>query len=45
MTEKEYYREQIIEIVQKTENCDILIYIYKLVCDIIKEDDYVLEKK
>lgn len=39
MKEKEYYREQIIEMVQKTENCDILIYIYKLVCDVIGGDN------
>lgn len=39
MKEKEYYREQIIEMLQEINRCDILIYIYKLVVDIIREDD------
>lgn len=38
MREKEYYRTRIIEIVEKIHDCDILIYIYKLVVDIAKED-------
>lgn len=38
MREKEAYREKIIEMVQKIHRCDILIYIYKLVVDIVKED-------
>lgn len=38
MREGEYYREKIIEMVQKIHRYDILIYIYKLVVDIIKED-------
>lgn len=28
MREKEFYKEQIIKMVQKIENCDILEYIY-----------------
>lgn len=38
MVEKEFYRTKIIEMVQKINRCDILIYIYKLVVDIVKED-------
>lgn len=38
MKEKDFYKEQIIEMVQKIHKCDILIYIYKLVVDIIGED-------
>lgn len=38
MNEKEFYKDQIIEMVQKIHRCDILIYIYKAVCGIIKED-------
>lgn len=38
MREKEAYREKIINMVQKIHRCDILIYIYKAVCGIIKED-------
>lgn len=38
MREKEFYRKQIIEMVQKIKRYDILIYIYKLVVDIVKED-------
>ena len=34
---KEYYREQIVEMVQKIENCDILIYIYKAVLGVVDE--------
>ena len=37
--QKEDYRQKIIEMVKKIEKCDILIYIYKLVFDIVKEDD------
>lgn len=40
MGEKECYRKKIIEMVEKIKKTDILIYIYKLVEDIIKEDDY-----
>lgn len=40
MREKEWYKEQIIEMVQNINSCDILIYIYKLVFDIIKEDEH-----
>lgn len=39
MREKEYYRKEIIEMVQNINRCDILIYVYKLICDIIKEDN------
>lgn len=35
----EFYKEQIIEMVKKINRCDILVYIYKLVVDIVKEDD------
>lgn len=38
METKEFYREQIVEMVQNINRCDILIYIYKAVCGIIKED-------
>lgn len=37
MTEDDY-RKEIIEMVKKINGCDILIYIYKLVVDIVKED-------
>lgn len=37
MEEKEY-REKIIEIVNNVKSEDVLIYIYKMVNDIIKED-------
>lgn len=39
MKEKEFYREEIIGMVQNINRCDILIYVYKLICDIIKEDN------
>lgn len=35
----DFYKEKIIEMVKETKRCDILIYIYKLVSDIVKEDD------
>lgn len=38
MKDKDFYREQIIEMVKKTKSTDILIYLYKIVDDIIKED-------
>lgn len=38
MREKEYYREQIIKMVKNVQRCDILIYIFKIVDDVIKED-------
>lgn len=38
MDEKEYYREKIIEMVKNVNRKDILIYIFKIVEDIIKED-------
>lgn len=37
---KEDYRKEIIEMVQKINRCDILRYIYKLVVDIRKEDEH-----
>lgn len=40
MRNQEWYREQIVEMVQNINRCDILIYIYKLVIDIIKEDEH-----
>lgn len=39
MNENENYKNEIIKMVQKIHRCDILIYIYKLVVDIVKEDD------
>lgn len=39
MNDKMFYKEQIAEMVQKMENCDILIYIYKLICDVISEEE------
>lgn len=36
--EKEEYREKIIEMVKNVNRKDILIYIFKIVEDIIKED-------
>lgn len=39
MKEKEFYREQIIEMVEKIKSTDILIYLYKITDDIIKEDE------
>lgn len=38
MKDKDFYREQIIENVDKIKSTDILIYLYKIVDDIIKED-------
>lgn len=38
MNEKEEYRKMIIEMVKNVRSCDILVYIYKLTLDIIKED-------
>ena len=37
MKEKKYYREQIVEIIQKIEDTDVLNYIYIIVEDIEKE--------
>lgn len=37
MKEKEYYREQIVEMIQKIEDADVLNYIYIIVDDIEKE--------
>ena len=37
--EKENYRQQIIQMVKNVERCDILIYIYKLVSDIVGDDN------
>lgn len=38
VNEKEDYRKMIIEMVKNVKSCDILVYIYKLTLDIIKED-------
>lgn len=38
MEEKEFYREQIVEMVQKIKSTDILLYLYKITEDIISED-------
>ena len=37
--EKENYRKRIIQMVKNVERCDILIYIYKLVSDIVGDDN------
>ena len=37
--EKENYRQQIIQMVKNVERCDILISIYKLVSDIVGDDN------
>ena len=37
LKEKEYYREQIVEMIQKIEDADVLNYIYIIVDDIEKE--------
>lgn len=37
MKEKEYYREQIVEMIHKIEDADVLNYIYIIVDDIEKE--------
>lgn len=37
---REDYRKEIIEMVEKIKKTDILIYIHILVKDIAKEDDY-----
>lgn len=39
MNDKEFYREQIIEMVQKIKRFDILIYVYKLVDDIVNDNN------
>lgn len=38
MSEKEYYKSQITEMVQNINRCDILVYIYKAICGVIDED-------
>lgn len=38
MKEKEFYREQIIEMVEKINRCDILEYICTLVSRIVKRE-------
>lgn len=38
MREKEWYREQIIEMVRKINRCDILDYIYTLIFKITKRE-------
>lgn len=38
MDEKEYYREQIIEMVKNVKRTDILVYIYKMTKYIVAED-------
>lgn len=38
--EKECLREQIIEMLGKIENADILEYMYKMTADIMKEDKF-----
>jgi hypothetical protein len=37
LKEKEYYREQIVKMIQKIEDADVLNYIYIIVDDIEKE--------
>lgn len=41
--EKEWFRAKIEDMIKNINNTDILIYIYKITCDIIKEDDQVEE--
>ena len=36
---REIYCQQIIQMVKNIERCDILIYIYKLVVDIVGDDN------
>lgn len=38
LREKDYYKQKIIEMVERINNQDILGYIYIIVKDIIKED-------
>lgn len=38
MNEKEFYREQVIEMVQKINRCDILNYIYIIISEILEEE-------
>lgn len=38
MNEKEFYKEQIIEMVQNINRCDILEYIYTIVFKIVKRE-------
>lgn len=43
-SEKEYYRQKIIEMVGKVESTAILNYIYIIVADVVKEDKKNSEK-
>lgn len=36
MTEKEYFRDKIVEIVQKIDDCALLAYVYRLLIGNIK---------
>lgn len=38
MSDKNFYREQIIEMVKKINRCDILRYIHIIISDILKEE-------
>lgn len=38
MNEKDFYREQIIEMVEKINRCDILEYVFTLISKIIKRE-------
>lgn len=38
MNEKDFYREQIIKMVEGINRCDILVYIYKAIEGVIDED-------
>lgn len=39
MKDKEFYKERLIEMIGKIKSTDILIYLYKITDDIIKEDE------
>ena len=45
MEEKEEYRKKIIEMVKNVNRKDILIYIFKIVEDIIKNMNAIIEKR
>lgn len=38
MTNKEFYKEKIVKMINEITRSDILIYIYKIVADVVKED-------
>lgn len=38
MSDNEYYKAQLIDVIQRIKNTDILIYLYILAADIARED-------